>query len=117
MFLVAIPNNVVAIIFAMRLCGAIALVLAVVVAIRTVSLHTSLPISKAQEFIRDSERVMPEEVLPLEELEPEPTPGPGPKKPLVVYSLSPDAMELLRKLSVMPNEDNGWKVTPQKEEA
>lgn len=99
----------------LRLTGVLTFILAIICFVRMAILQNALPVTKAKQFIEESARILPETAatLPLEDLSQHPMPGKK-KKPLVLYSLSPEAMDLLKKLSVLPSTEGGWEVNAKR---
>lgn len=109
-----LPINAESLILGLRIAGFAAIPIAIALFARAMTLNNALSAVKAQKMLRvRDEEPAPIVVQKIEEHPPQQEYKP--KKPLLVYTISAEAQDLLQKIAVLPTVEDGWNVTPATE--
>lgn len=112
-----IPIPAETLIIALRICGISAILLAVALFARGIVLTNALSVAKAQRILSEQYRSDDTNTSPimLHQIEEESQTQEKVKKPLVVFTLPPEAQDLLSKIATKPICEDGWCVNPPTE--
>lgn len=114
MFLITLPLQEETIIRLYQMIGFVSAVLAAIAILRLASMHNNLPLKKAVQYLNECKitQAGEETKKTLQPTKEEPPPV-NTRKQLLVYTIAPDAQNLLSKISVQASKEDGWRASQQ----
>ena len=106
-----------ALILLLQITAIAAAAMGLIVLVHTIHLRNSLPVRKAKQFIEKRKRPIPakpEPIITILQLPEYEQPEVEVKKPLIDFTLTAEAQQLLNKITVEVNVEDGWNVAPSR---